>query len=91
MLYVLKTYLIFIIITLLWPNTINALRYFLIDNLGFTTKDIGIIFTLSSLSYVVYMFFMNTFFNNYSLKNYYISLCIMMCFDIFIRYLQITP
>ena len=52
---------------LLWPNTINGIRYFLIDELSFTTKDIGLIFTISSLIYIVYMFFMNTFFSNYTL------------------------
>ena len=76
---------------LLWPNTINGLRYFLIDTLAFSTKDIGLIFTISSLFYVVYMFFMNTFFSNYSLKNYYISICIMMVINIVVRELQITP
>ena len=76
---------------LLWPNTINGLRYFLIDDLLFTTKDVGLIFTISSLFYVVYMFFMNTFFSNYSLKNYYVSICIMMVINIIVRYLQLTP
>ena len=72
-------------IMLLWPNTINGVRYYLIDELGITTRDIGLIFTLSSLFYVVYMFFMNTFFADYSLRRYYDSICYMMIFDIIIR------
>ena len=87
----LKNYLYYIIVMLLWPNTINGIRYFLIDQLGFTTKDIGLIFTISSLFYVVYMFFMNTFFSDYSLRNYYLSICYMMIINILVRYLQITP
>lgn len=89
--YNLKSYLFFVIIMLLWPNTINALRYFLIDTLHFSTKDVGLIFTISSLVYIVYMFFMNTFFRNYSLKNYYTSICILMILNMIVRYLQIVP
>ncbi len=87
----LKSYLFYIIVMLLWPNTINGLRYFLIDDLLFSTTDIGLIFTISSLFYVVYMFFMNTFFSNYTLKNYYYSICFMMIINIIARYLQLTP
>lgn len=50
---------------LIWPNTINGLRYYLINELNFSTKDIGIIFTISSILYISYIFFMNTFFPDY--------------------------
>lgn len=89
--YNLKSYIFYVTLMLLWPNTINAIRYFLIDVLYFTTKDIGMIFTIASLVYIVYMFFMNTFFRNYSLRNFYISICIMMIVNILVRQLQMTP
>ena len=87
----LKGYLAFVLIILLWPNTINGIRYFLIDNLQFSTNDIGLIFTLSSLFYIIYMFFMNTFFQNYTFKNYYIMVCMMMLVDIFVRIMMMIP
>ncbi len=74
-------------VILLWPNTINGLRYFLIDNLHFDPRDIGLIFTIASLFYVVYMFFMNSFFSNYTLKSYYMSIVFMMILDVVVRYL----
>lgn len=89
--YNLKSYIFYVTLMLLWPNTINAIRYFLIDVLYFTTKDIGMIFTISSLVYIVYMFFMNTFFRTYSLRNFYISICVMMIVNIIVRQLQMTP
>lgn len=89
--YNLKSYIFYITLMLLWPNTINGIRYFLIDVLYFTTKDVGMIFTISSLVYIVYMFFMNTFFRTYSLRNFYISICLMMVLNIAVRQLQMTP
>lgn len=80
-----RGYLIFVLVMLLWPNTINGIRYFLIDDLRFSTADIGIIFTLSSLLYIVYMFFMNTFFSSYKFRNYYIFICYIMLFDVIVR------
>jgi len=74
-------------VILLWPNTINGLRYFLIDDLKFDPETIGLIFTIASLAYVVYMFFMNSFFNNYTLKSYYLSIIFMMVLDVLVRYL----
>ena len=85
--YKITNFLFYIIVMLIWPNTINGLRYFLIDQLQFTTRDVGIIFTLGSLFYVVYMFFMNTFFSQYSLQSYYRSICAMMIIDCLIRQL----
>lgn len=76
---------------LLWPNTINGIRYFLIDNLGFSTNDIGIIYTLSSFLYIVYFFFMNTFFKGYKFKNFYILICIIMLINIVIRIMMMIP
>jgi MFS family permease len=87
----LKGYLAFVLIMLLWPNTINGIRYFLIDNLSFTTNDIGLIFTLSSLLYILYMFFMNTFFQNYTFHNYYVMIAIMMLVDVVVRILLMVP
>jgi hypothetical protein len=86
-----KGYLLFVLVLLLWPNTINGIRYFLIDDLGFTTADIGTIFTLSSLLYIVYMFFMNTFFSNYSFRGYYVFICMIMLFDIVVRIMMMLP
>ncbi len=85
--YKLKNYIFYIVVILLWPNTINGLRYFLIDTLHFSPKDIGLIFTIASLAYVVYMFFMNSFFSNYTLKSYYMSIVFMMFVDILMRVL----
>jgi predicted MFS family arabinose efflux permease len=87
----LKAYLAFVLIMLLWPNTINGIRYFLIDNLDFTTNDIGLIFTLSSLLYVLYMFFMNTFFKSYTLRSYYMMIIVMMLVDVVVRMLLMVP
>ena len=76
---------------LIWPNTISGMRYFLINQLGFTTTNIGMIFTISSLFYIVYMFFLNTFYSNYSLKGFYVSICFMMFINVLVRVLQIVP
>lgn len=86
-----RGYLVFVLVMLLWPNTINGIRYYLIDDLGFSTADIGALFTLSSLLYIVYMFFMNTFFSSYSFRNYYIFICLIMIFDIWVRILLMMP
>lgn len=87
----LTSFLFYVIVMLVWPNTISGVRYYLIDTLGFTSYDIGTIFTLSSLFYLVYMFFLNTFYSNYKYKNFFIAICIMMVINIFARFLQIVP
>lgn len=89
--YQITNFLFYVIVMLVWPNTINGLRYYLIDALHFTTQDIGMIFTLSSLLYVAYMFFMNTFFPHYTLVNYYKSISFLMVFDCMVRFLQMVP
>lgn len=85
------SFLFYVIVMLVWPNTISGVRYYLIDTLGFTTYDIGTIFTLSSLFYIVYMFFLNTFYANYKYRNFYVAICIMMIINIAARSLQIIP
>lgn len=87
----LTSFLFYVVVLLVWPNTISGVRYFLIDTLGFTSYDIGTIFTLSSLFYLVYMFFLNTFYANYKYKNFYFAITIMMIINIFARFLQIIP
>ena len=84
----LKGYLLYVIIMLLWPNTINGIRYFLIDQLGFSTTDIGKLFTLSSLFYVLFMFILNTWYKNYSYQNFYSMICKMMILNIVVRVLM---
>ena len=74
-------FMFYVIAMLVWPNTINGLRYYLIDALSFSTQQIGMIFTLSSMFYVAYMFLMNTFFPTYTMANFYKSICLLMIFD----------
>lgn len=82
--YHITNFLFYVIVMLVWPNTINGLRYYLIDSLNFTTQDIGLIFTLSSVLYIAYMFLMNTFFPHYTLSNFYKSICLLMIVDCFV-------
>ena len=84
-------YLLFIVVLLTWPNTINGVRYFLIDHLAMTTMDIGMIFTISSVFYIIYMFLMNNLVPNYSLRNYYKFIHLLMVLDIIFRYTQMMP
>lgn len=87
----LTSFLLYVVVMLVWPNTISGVRYYLIDTLGFSTYDIGTIFTLSSLFYLIYMFFLNTFFPNYKYRNFFVAICIMMAINIAARSLQIVP
>lgn len=86
----LTSFLFYVVVMLVWPNTISGVRYYLIDTLGFTTYDIGTIFTLGSLLYLIYMFFLNTFFPNYQYRNFYVAICGMMAINILVRSLQIV-
>jgi hypothetical protein len=84
-------YLFFIVVLLSWPNTINGIRYFLIDHLHMSTYDIGLIFTIGSLVYIIYMNVMNMFFSDYTLRSYYKFIHLLMVIDILFRYCQMLP
>ena len=84
-------YLLFFVVLLSWPNTINGLRYFLIDHLNMSTYDIGMIFTLSSVVYIIYMEIMNRFCSDYKMRNYYKFIHFIMVLDIVFRYAQMLP
>lgn len=84
-------YLLFIVVLLAWPNTINGVRYFLIDHLDMTTHDIGLIFTLGSFIYIIYMYVMNKCCSNYTLRGYYKFVHFLMALDIGFRYCQMLP
>lgn len=86
-----EPYIGFFVILLAWPNTINGLRYFLIDHLGFTTMDIGMIFTISSVFYIIYMFLLSNVCSNYSMRGYYKFVHLLMVIDIVFRYCQMLP
>lgn len=84
-------YLFFIVVLLSWPNTINGIRYFLIDHLHMSTYDIGLIFTIGSLFYIGYMNAMNIWFSDYTLRGYYKLIHLLMVLDIIFRYSQMLP
>lgn len=86
-----EPYMGFFVIILAWPNTINGLRYFLIDHLGFTTMDIGMIFTISSVFYIIYMYLLGNLFSNYTMRGYYKFVHLLMVVDIVFRYCQMLP
>jgi hypothetical protein len=84
-------YLLFIVVLLTWPNTINGVRYFLIDHLDMSTYDIGLIFTIGSIFYIAYMFIMNNWLSDYTLRGYYKFIHFLMALDILFRYCQMLP
>lgn len=84
-------YLYFIVVLLAWPNTINGVRYFLIDHLHMSTYDIGVIFTLGSVLYIAYMFIMNRWLSDYTMRGYYKFIHLLMAVDIVFRYCQMLP